>query len=103
MNLVRSLPAVDKLPNHNKLTQLMKKYSISKTSLTEWLSDTLQNVRERILAKEITKKDMKQSSITEMIFQRLEQHVIEQLKNNLKPVINATGVEIGRASCRERV
>lgn len=106
MNLLRSLPPVDELQNHKKFTQLMKKYSISKTRLTEWLSDTLQNVRERILAKEITKKDMKQSSITEMIFQRLEQHVIEQLKNNLKPVINATGVvlhtNLGRARLSEQ-
>lgn len=101
MNLLRLLPAVDELQKNEQFTSIKKTYDIADSILTKWLSESIQVIREQILKKEIGETNLQGDSISKIIFAQLEDKVKKELKKNLRPVINATGIvlhtNLGRA------
>lgn len=101
MNLLRLLPAVDELQKSEQFTIIKENYDVARNTLTKWLSESIQAVREQILKKEITETNLLGDSISNIIFTQLKDKVKEELKKKLTPVINATGIvlhtNLGRA------
>src|SRR5699024_1487732 len=113
MKLLRHLPAVHQLKAHARFSELATNLQISEHVLTEWLNEQIDIIRNKIRNKELT-DEISREKLTELIFAALDKKINAVSEDNLRKVINATGVvlhtnlgrarlseQIGRAACRE--
>lgn len=105
MKLLRHLPAVHQLKAHARFSELATNLQISEHVLTEWLNEQIDIIRNKIRNKELT-DEISREKLTELIFAALDKKINAVSEDNLRKVINATGVvlhtNLGRARLSER-
>lgn len=100
MNNLSHLPAVHQLQKHERFLEFVSTFHISEKMLTNWLSEQINVIRNKMIANEL-QGDLTKSKLINLIFDQLEQNIHLFYNNNLQEVINATGVvlhtNLGRA------
>ena len=100
-NNLRYLPAVHQLKEDKRFTQILNDVSVSEGVLTEWITEQIDIVRNKMIKNELNTEDINREELMEYIFQLLKAKVESLCENQLRPVINATGVvlhtNLGRA------
>lgn len=100
-NHLRHLPAVHQLKNHKHFSRLLHNAFVSEDVLTEWVNEQIDIVRNRLIKNELHIKDINREKLVDYIFQLLEKKIEQMQENQLRQVINATGVvlhtNLGRA------
>lgn len=100
-NYLRYLPAVHQLKEDKRFTQILNDVSVSEGVLTEWITEQIDIVRNKMIKNELNTEDINRERLMEYIFQLLKAKVESLCENQLRPVINATGVvlhtNLGRA------
>lgn len=106
MENLRYLPAVHQLQAHPRFTQMVTDHHMSADVLTTWLNDQIDRVRHKIKNDELRDKPINREILTEMTLDLLEERVGAFFDDNLRHVINATGVvlhtNLGRACLSEQ-
>src|SRR5690625_329676 len=101
MNILRHLPAIHELQKHKRFLEIQNIGKVSDLVLTKWLNEQVDQVRKEILQGQIKAENFHKDQVTTRIFDGLEQQVHIFQQNNLRKVINATGVvlhtNLGRA------
>lgn len=101
MKNLRYLPAIHELQADNRFNHIRTTKQVSKQVLTQWLQEQVEIIRNNIMNKEITDLAMNKETLTERIFDALDDRINLLLQDNLRNVINATGVilhtNLGRA------
>lgn len=101
MEILRHIPAVHQLQEDPRFTELMEKIHISERVLTEWLSEQIEVIRNKIIRQGLADETLGRDKLIEFIFEALDQKVTTFSRGNLQTVINATGVvlhtNLGRA------
>lgn len=100
-NHLRHLPAVHQLKKHKHFSQILHNAFVSEDVLTEWVNEQIDIVRNRLIKNELHIKDINREKLVDYIFQLLEKKIEQMQDNQLRQVINATGVvlhtNLGRA------
>lgn len=106
MNKLRYLPAVHQLIQDRRFLQIATNLEISKNVLTKWLNEQVDLVRNKMMNDELLIETVSRERLTDLIFNELEKKIERFDKNNLRSVINATGVilhtNLGRARISEQ-
>lgn len=106
MNKLRYLPAVHQLIQDRRFLQIATNLEISKNVLTKWLNEQVDLVRNKMMNDELLIETVNRERLTDLIFNELEKKIERFNKNNLRSVINATGVilhtNLGRARISEQ-
>lgn len=106
MKKLRNLPAIDQLMADQRFLNLLKTTLISKRVLTEWLKEQAEFMRQRIINNEFSDRVLDKEQLTDHILDSLNRKINALSQNNLRRVINATGVvlhtNLGRARLSER-
>ncbi|MFA8438576.1 L-seryl-tRNA(Sec) selenium transferase [Pueribacillus sp. YX66] len=101
MNKLRYLPAVHQLIQDRRFLQIATNFEVSKNVLTKWLNEQVDLVRNKMMNDELLIETVNRERLTDLIFNELEKKIERFNKNNLRSVINATGVilhtNLGRA------
>lgn len=101
MKNLRYLPAVHQLQTDQRFLDILKSHKLSEHILTEWIKDQVDLLRNNILNDVISTDSMSKQDFTDIIFTSLLETVNNFEQNNLRNVINATGVilhtNLGRA------
>lgn len=101
MKNLRYLPAIHELQSDKRFTQICETKQLSKQVLTQWLQEQVDITRNGIFNQDITDLEMNKEMLTEHIFNTLDERINLLLQDNLRHVVNATGVilhtNLGRA------
>jgi L-seryl-tRNA(Ser) seleniumtransferase len=103
--LLRQIPAIHELQQDLNFLQLLETNSVSKVKLTEWLQETVADIRKELLAGDFP---LENDSIrfSDIIFKRLSDRLSYHSTYKLKRVINGTGTvlhtNLGRARLSEQ-
>lgn len=105
MKLLRHLPAVHQLKAHAHFSEMITNLQISENVLTEWLKEQTDMMRIKIMNNELTDEELNREKLIDLIFAALDKKVKAVYEDNLRRVINATGVvlhtNLGRARLSE--
>ena len=105
MKLLRHLPAVHQLKAHAHFSEMITNLQISENVLTEWLKEQTDMMRTKIMNNELTDEELNREKLIDLIFAALDKKVKAVYEDNLRRVINATGVvlhtNLGRARLSE--
>src|SRR5690625_561620 len=107
MNILRHLPAIHQLKNHPTFRQLLRREKMSEKKLTEQLQQAVKQVRHQLLNDQLQiDGTLDREQLTHIIFKQLDQLLKTFHTNNLRTVINSTGVvlhtNLGRARLSEQ-
>lgn len=100
---LRYLPPVHELQKSTTFAVYINKYNLSSERLTNIFQEQIDVIRSQLLQNQMRAdaKDMNKDYWTKVIFERVEQEVIQLSQHYLKTVINATGTilhtNLGRA------
>lgn len=101
MNVLSQLPAVHQLKKHDRFLELITVLDVSEQVLTDWLSEQIDVVRNRVINNELNHEALNREKLIVLIFDQLNEKIHSFYRNNLQGVINATGVvlhtNLGRA------
>lgn len=103
MKNLRNLPAVHQLKEHPRFSEVITNVPISENVLTEWLSQSIDTIRNKIINHELNNEVLHREKLIELIFDAFDQiiHIFDQ--HNLQSVINATGVVLHTNLGRSRL
>lgn len=106
MNDLRYLPAVHQLKEDKRFSKIAASLKISKNVLTKWLNEQVDLIRNKMMKNELPIETVNRERLTDLIFNELEKKIHCFYQNNLRSVINATGVilhtNLGRARLSEQ-
>src|SRR5690625_6409392 len=101
MNVLSQIPAVHQLKKHDRFLELITVLDVSEQVLTDWLSEQIDVVRNRVINNELNHEALNREKLIVLIFDQLNEKIHSFYRNNLQGVINATGVvlhtNLGRA------
>ena len=101
MKNLQHLPAVHQLQTDKRFKKLKMAHHFSEKALTKWLKEEINALRTKIINNDLKTELLNKESLTNLIFDKLNQKLIHFKNNNLRQVINATGVilhtNLGRA------
>lgn len=103
---LRELPPIDQLQKHPKIKKLRRKHSIPKETMTNWLSECVEDLRKQILQSILSEKTNTRDQMIDLVLTNLTKKVRSFKEDRLQKVINATGVvlhtNLGRARLSNR-
>lgn len=101
MKSLRHLPAVDQLIAHTRFSNIIMNENISEKVLTQWVKEQIEIIRNKIIHNELHADTLHREKLIELIFDQLDKKINTFYVDNLREVINATGVvlhtNLGRA------
>lgn len=104
--LLRNIPPVHELQKDSRFVLLLEKSGIDSIHMTNEMKKVLEYVRTEIINGKWQGAEPGSQQFTDLLFQRLEEHVGKQYSYTIKRVINATGTilhtNLGRARLSER-
>ena len=105
-HLLRSIPAVHELQKEAMFMDIIEKYGVNPTYLTDLIKNTLTGIREEFLKETWMGSEPGSGSFTKELFTIVEASVHNQFSYTLQRVINATGTilhtNLGRARLSDR-
>lgn len=104
MKNLRHLPAIHKLKKDEKFIAIKRKYDVSEATLTDWLKEIVQDLREKIITGTASIDVTDEAKLQAGLFSKLSERARNFTeKNNLQKVINASGVVIHTNLGRSRL
>src|SRR5690625_2841931 len=107
MKNLRHLPAVHQLQEHIRFKKILSEFQISKNILTKWMNEQIDTVRNKIKNNRLDDISLNKEELIEFIFDQLDNKIHLFNQDNLRGVINATGVvlhtNLGRARLSKQV
>ncbi len=101
MKRLRHLPAVHQLQTDKRFLEALTINNLSKKILTTWIKEQIDFIRTQILNNTFLDEPFNKDHFTDLIFTKLNEKINTFKQNNLRSVINATGVilhtNLGRA------
>lgn len=101
MKNLKNLPAIHQLQTDKRFKELLISHHFSEYALTKWLKEEMNALRSKIINNDIKTELLNKNSLTDLIFDKLNQNLNHFENNNLRHVVNATGVilhtNLGRA------
>ncbi|MFD1707448.1 L-seryl-tRNA(Sec) selenium transferase [Siminovitchia sediminis] len=98
---LRYLPSIHKLKAHRRFSEIAETAQVSEEVLTNWITEQVQEVRIQMVNDGLQMEDINREKLVDYIFLLLERKLRGNKENQLRPVINATGVvlhtNLGRA------
>lgn len=105
-NLLRSLPAVHDLQKENRFIEIMARYELEVSYLTNLVKQTLSDIREEFLNETWKGAEPGTDELIAELFSKVESTLTRQFSYTLTRVINATGTilhtNLGRARLSDR-
>lgn len=104
VNILRNIPAIDKLQRHNRFQSLLKKSRLPVVLLTDWLKLIIDELRNEVEQRERLEILKEEAKLLAYIFDQLDEMIFQfQNRNYLERVINATGIVIHTNLGRSRL
>ncbi len=105
-SVVRQLPAIHELQQDTRFNAMLQSKQVSKEKLTEWLQETVADIRRDVLDGNLEVDESTPISFHDYIFARLSERLSRHSSFTLRRVINGTGTvlhtNLGRARLSEQ-
>src|SRR5690625_15324 len=92
MENLRHLPAIHQLQAHDRFSEMATMFHMSVGTLTDWLTAQVDVMRKKIINGELANELLDREKLMTLIFEQLDVKMKAFNQENLRSVINATGV-----------